>query len=645
MRLRDGHLAWINTVERECGLDTLNARDVPQVGVCVTQRYGARAATYRKVLAGDAAAEAALSPETLIAIQSRLIGLGFMTGQADGVFGAASRQAIRAFKQTLGHPPGDFLDQQERTALLRERPVEARREPVPGQAPRALKYEPGAPGYGAAQVPPFDPRAGVPGMLMGLLGGAPLRAMVPAPAPDLGRAPGIVPPPPAEDGQLGSQSGFSPPGALLGRPGGGAERGSLDAEFSETGTARVESPLIQRPSQLAEPGVRTVETKGTGDSADAARKDAARLAIQQVVGVFVDNRRRIELNVSDAKVSQVVNEKLISYTNAYVSKIDIVRMEQKDGLFEVTAKVGVAVGPLLKVLQDNAVPTVSFDTASAASAVETLGDEKRGALELYNDLLDKADNLMKVGIGQPQVDPSLASGPDEAWLRVPLTYSPNDDAAREWRTKFDLFAQQRAEVFIPIGQLRSQQSCDFPVLAGGFGAFSDRRKVGFIAEQPPSQQEGVAACFSSYGTPGGVMAECLGRTFVNDRRGDQCRPGKPCLRFRQRAAQVRLVVELLDANNDVIYALRNPFQNFPAIALGSSRREPQGQENGFFNFCLPSQTPFFATASRDSGAQFGDVLVFPPKGSRIRGYLNLRLPNSVITRIASVRARITKDSS
>jgi hypothetical protein len=416
------------------------------------------------------------------------------------------------------------------------------------------------------------------------------------------------------------------------------------SEFSDQGTAAVTTPLTVQ-NRTSETGIRTVETKGVGDSPEAARHDAARLAVQQVAGVFIDNRRRIELKVSDEKVSEVVNEKLISYTNAYVSKIDVLRTEQKNGTFEVTARIAVAVAPLLKVLQDNAVPTVAFDTASAASTVETLGAETRGAIELYTDLVDKVDALIRVGVGTPKVDPSLPSPPEEAWLRIPLTYSMNEDAAREWRTKFQLFAQRRAEVFFQVTQLRSAQ-CDLLMPSIGYQVGPSAQKLGFLAEQQPSHLEGVAACFSSYPIPGGLVAECLGRTFFSERRDNQCTPGKPCIRFSQKAAQVRLVVELLDANNDVIYAVRNPFQNFPSLALDLSRREPRGGENQFYNYCVSAQTPFFAVRSRGNAldyVHFGDVLVFPVMGSSIRGYLNLRLPNALISRVALVRARTAKE--
>lgn len=655
VRLRDGHVAWFKTVEDGCGLAANVSADPGRAASCIAQRYRARATGYLNMLSGDARAEASLRPEALMAIQGRLVAMGFMAGNADGVFGAGTRQAIRSYRQTLGHAPADFLDAQERAALLRPAPAgqdrarspfgEAAQQGRPPLPDPRFARDPFNQGQGSPQV---DPRAVLPGIIMGMLGGAPQRGQPPSYYAERRREPMFR----AERGR----DDFNDAGhfaATPARPSPGPTRAGASpaSEFSDGETAVLSAPLGPRPAPEADPGVRTVEVKGTGDDPDAARKDAARLAIQQVVGVFVDNRRRVELNVSDRKVSEVVDEKLISYTNAYVSKLEVVRTEQRGGLYEVTARVGVAVKPLLKVLQDNAVPVVAFDTATAASTVETLGQEKAAATELYADLVAKAEGLVRVGVGTPQVDASLPSSADEAWLRIPLTYSVNDDAAREWRAKFDLIAQKRAQVFVRLDRAdrgrSGQPNCRPPAFDAGFarGFGGDQRT--FLSERTPSEQLGVAACFASYQTADGVMAECLGRTFVtNERYSQRCPPEGQCLHFDQRAQRLRLVVEFLDKDGTVVFASRQPFRSYPALQADVSRTAPQGQERGFFNYCVPTQQdPFFAVASHAMGTSFGDVLIFPERGSRVRGYLNLLLSNATIARITSVRARIARDVS
>lgn len=657
-QLRDGHLAWLKSVEDGCGLAANATYDGGRAAGCVVQRYRSRATGYRNSLSRDALAEASLRPEMLMDIQARLIALGFLTGVADGVFGAGTRFAIRAYRQTLGHAPADFLDAQERAAILRSPSTERN----PGRDPsggNVFERRPSAPdprfppdlagrGYGQVRGPRVDPNAAIPGMMIDMLGGSvPSRRQSPSYYADWQQEQAVSTERRADE--FNGSVHHAPNSVLPPRemPRGGAAPGS---EFADGATAVVTAPLAGRTVPDTDAGIRTVEVKGTGDTADTARKDAARLAIQQVVGVFVDNRRRVELNVSDRKVSEIVDEKLISYTNAYVNKLDVVKTEQKGGVYEITARVGVAVKPLLKVLQDNAVPVVPFDTVTAASTVETLGQEKTAAVELYTDLVAKAEAMLRVGVGTPQVDPNLPSSSDQAWLRIPLTYSVNDDAAREWRTKFNLIAQKRAEVrikVVPSAPGRpGQPSCLPPILSMSFARGFNGEQRSFLSERTPQQQQGVAVCFASYPTAEGVVAECLGRTFVtNEQYRQRCPAEGPCLHFDQRAASLRLVVEFLDKDGSVVFASRHSFKSYPSVTIGSSRSAPQGQEKSFFNFCVPSQESFFAVAGQDTGASFGDVLVFPTRGSKLRSYLNLLLPNVTIARITSVRARIAKDAT
>jgi hypothetical protein len=96
---------------------------------CVLDAYHSRAALLRSNLAGDALAEALLSPEQHAEIQGALADKGFLrseqvgAGTHDGEFGPITRKAIREFQQSLGKSPSGFLTDEERTALL-ERPGE-----------------------------------------------------------------------------------------------------------------------------------------------------------------------------------------------------------------------------------------------------------------------------------------------------------------------------------------------------------------------------------------------------------------------------------------------------------------------------------------------------------------------------------------
>jgi uncharacterized protein len=106
---------WLDSLNRKCP----RAPNPPQ---CVLAAYHSRAAVYRSQLAGDALAEARLSPEQHGKIQQSLLAKGLLTGNPDGEFGSVTRSAIRQFKARTSAPESDFLTVTERSELLGDAP-------------------------------------------------------------------------------------------------------------------------------------------------------------------------------------------------------------------------------------------------------------------------------------------------------------------------------------------------------------------------------------------------------------------------------------------------------------------------------------------------------------------------------------------
>jgi peptidoglycan hydrolase-like protein with peptidoglycan-binding domain len=96
---------------------------------CLINAYRARATVLRSRLAGDALVESSLSPEQHAAIQMALADKGFLRddqvgpGTHDGEFGPITRNAIKAFQQSLDEFPSGFLSSTQRSALM-ESPAE-----------------------------------------------------------------------------------------------------------------------------------------------------------------------------------------------------------------------------------------------------------------------------------------------------------------------------------------------------------------------------------------------------------------------------------------------------------------------------------------------------------------------------------------
>jgi peptidoglycan hydrolase-like protein with peptidoglycan-binding domain len=395
---------------------------------------------------------------------------------------------------------------------------------------------------------------------------------------------------------------------------------------------------------------KTVEVTASGSTSEEARKEAARMAVQQVAGVYIDDRRRVEINMSNEKVSEIVEEKLLSYTNAYVSTFEVLSADHKSGAFTITARVTVAVAPLLKTLQANNVPTVKFDSSSAAATAETTSEEKEKALQIFKDLIAHLDNLVQIGVGKVVASPSIPSAPGSTWISIPITFFANKNAAQEWQTKFNLIADRHAQLAITIGQsMLGGRSCPIPMMTGPQNTFQT-----FLGKPPGPGESGVAACFISSATPTGVTADCFGRTFVVPTT-------TASTVYAERnflssivgvTRQMRLAVEFIDENGSTVYQVEMPFQKFPSIAppsiaVENSQSQPAGSMP-FWNYCSGNnQIIFFKVFTPHDDEQwavnFGYTIIFPPPGSRINAVLNVLMPNDKISQIDSIRASIRRN--
>jgi hypothetical protein len=398
-----------------------------------------------------------------------------------------------------------------------------------------------------------------------------------------------------------------------------------------------DAPLLRPQAVPSGEATRTVEVTGSGDTPELARQDATRLAVQQVAGVYIDARRRVETNMSDKKLSEIIDEKILSYTNAYVTKFDVISTEKKGGIYAVSAKVTVATSPLIKTLQDNNVPTVAFDTNSATGTSQSLKEEKTNALALYMDLLGRIDRLVTIGVGKPQVNPKIPSAPDSAWVSVPITFFVNPESRKEWKEKFERISDSRATVALGTGGRRAPDGhCNLPFVRGG-----DFVGNTFLSRDPKPQY-GIAACFSTGLNRTGVNAECYGRSFVFPPNNKLC-SGWMCAVLQQATSSVRLVFDFRDKDNQSVRSLEFPLADFPEIDVGMSRVSPQGNEAAFFDFCAaPQNDLFFTTFKRPHGAPFGDVLILPAADSRLSGIYNILLSSEQIGRVASIRVFISK---
>jgi Putative peptidoglycan binding domain len=124
---RNDHMQWLNALTNRCSRPpNLRQANQPALSIeCVRRAYTQRGDVYREKLTGVALEESNLSSALLKKIQKRLIELNFLSGDADGVFGANTRTAIRNYQASIDHMQSNFLSAEERNTLLGPPRIEA----------------------------------------------------------------------------------------------------------------------------------------------------------------------------------------------------------------------------------------------------------------------------------------------------------------------------------------------------------------------------------------------------------------------------------------------------------------------------------------------------------------------------------------
>jgi len=390
-----------------------------------------------------------------------------------------------------------------------------------------------------------------------------------------------------------------------------------------------------------EPATKTVEVTGLGETAEAARKDASRLAVQQVAGVYIDNRRRVETRMSDKQVSTIVEEKLLSYTNAYVSKFEPVTQECDGGNCKVIARITVRVAPLVQTLRASDVPTVEFDSNSAAAAAATLSAERASALDTYKDLIARLENLVTVSVGQTEVNANMPSESESVWLTVPVTFLANGSATREWSEKFKRMADKRQRVALDVAKSPEASRCGIQRVSARSHPFRNDDNttvsvpavcfVSSVSRSSPGDDAGLGRSYPpprSYGVH--AEADCYGRTFVREEIA--------AIGLRNRAAAIRLTIEFLGKDGNVIQTVDNEIRRFPELPMPDSYTQQQNRTRpAFIDYCGAGTNTdrFFFGTTQDGGS---DAIIVPPEGSRMNALLNVKMPNEKVGQIARIRA-------
>lgn len=178
-----------------------------------------------------------------------------------------------------------------------------------------------------------------------------------------------------------------------------------------------------------------VKAKGVGADKTEALKDAYRDAVERAVGMFVDAEQMV-------KNDEAIKDEILTQSNAYIKKCDIVREQTQNGVVIISVLAYVVRQPLTKRIKD-VMPPQTYNLESGALNVHAsmVTEMKRNedAAALVKKMLSDFNpitQLMKVGLVSPKPTILPVKGDDS---RVNLAYL----------MKVELDEQKYKDVFVP----------------------------------------------------------------------------------------------------------------------------------------------------------------------------------------------------
>jgi ribosomal protein L13E len=128
---------------------------------------------------------------------------------------------------------------------------------------------------------------------------------------------------------------------------------------------------------------RSVEAEGLGRSEIEARRAAVSAAVEQAVGVYIDSRRRSETNLTDDKLHQIVEEKIQTFSSAFVDRVEtIASRADPQGGFVVRIRAEVQIPDLISAMRQADLPVTPIDVASNEAKLSTQAQMQEDASAL-----------------------------------------------------------------------------------------------------------------------------------------------------------------------------------------------------------------------------------------------------------------------
>lgn len=180
-----------------------------------------------------------------------------------------------------------------------------------------------------------------------------------------------------------------------------------------------------------------VNVRGYGESLNEARVTAARAALSEYVGTFIDAsysvEEKIQIENDYVTESSIIEENIFEYSQGVVRSIDVISGIETDGFYEIEARVGISKQETETFITEKLSEIREVNTGLFASIV-TNRENRLGQFGIFDEAvwspLDENTGV-EVGISGEIVEASLEEYPDKAdqgniVLKIPITLKVND---------------------------------------------------------------------------------------------------------------------------------------------------------------------------------------------------------------------------
>ena len=187
---------------------------------------------------------------------------------------------------------------------------------------------------------------------------------------------------------------------------------------------------VCRADDLGDHRVEVLDVEGAGEDIEAAKKDACREAVRQVVGAYVNAKTHTEND-------ELIEDKIISLSSGYVEKIETLNESKEDGLMKVELRATVRISKVLESLKANKISIVNVDGASLGARLVTTDDQRKGEVDVITAAFEGfPEKWFKVWIaGEPRLG-ERTGGPD-APVIVTVVIEPDIDGFKAAAAKLD----------------------------------------------------------------------------------------------------------------------------------------------------------------------------------------------------------------